>query len=204
MARVRPSINDLDVFVDLNSDGTIAALVPNGGSFVKTNLPSHDAMTAGTGISGTGTVYNGVAVKAGGLIRTTIFIDLTGLNVGSTTGDIIGKNATANCHIGQVLAAVNGTILAGTMTCLEAPAGTNTTADIDLYSATESTGTEDALVTALTETVLINAGGAWSAGTVKQIDTVAAAQYLYLTAGATVTGGTYTAGKFLIELYGAA
>ena len=71
MARVRPSINDLDVFVDLNSDGTIAALVPNGGSFVKTNLPRHDAMTAGTGISGTGTVYNGVAVKTGGLIHRT-------------------------------------------------------------------------------------------------------------------------------------
>ena len=70
-------------------------------------------LTAGTGISGTGTVYNGVAVKTGGLIRTTIFINLTGLNVDAATDNIIGKDAATNCHIGQVLAAVQA--LAGRM-----------------------------------------------------------------------------------------
>ena len=70
-------------------------------------------MTAGAGITGgSGTVYKSEVVKLGDIIHTNIIIDLTGLN-SSAAGDIIGKQGTANCHLGQVTAAVNGTILFG-------------------------------------------------------------------------------------------
>ena len=90
-------------------------------------------------------------------------------------------------------------MVGGRITCLEVPAGGAT--DIDFYSATEATGAQDALVTALTETALVTSGGAWSSGTTKGMTAVPAAnEYLYITNGAGAAGGTFTAGKFLIEL----
>jgi len=91
-------------------------------------------------------------------------------------------------------------MVGGQVTCLEVPAGG--TDDIDFYSANESTGAQDALVTGLTETVLITSGGAWTSGASKGMTTVPPANdYLYIANGA-AAGGTFTAGKFLIELYG--
>ena len=70
-------------------------------------------LSAGAGITGgTGTIYKSEVVKLGDIIHTNIIIDLTGLN-SSAAGDIIGKQGTANCHLGQITAAVNGTILFG-------------------------------------------------------------------------------------------
>jgi len=163
-------------------------------------------MTAGTGITtGTGTVYSGSVVKTvmGDVtyFYTRIFIDLTGLDDGGTTLDIIGVDGgTANCHLGQITTAVNGTIYAGSMTCLEAPTGGG--ADIDLYSAAEATGAQDAAITGLTETVLLNAGTSTLNSTDVLTAWPAADEYLYL-AGVTASDATYTAGKLLIELWGA-
>lgn len=156
---------------------------------------------AGAGITGgTGTVYKSSVLKIGGLILTRIYLDLTGLGSSTTDLDIIGQGASPS-HLGQITADRNGTIEAMRVTCLEAPAGGVT--DIDLYAATEATGVFDGGVAALTETALVTAGGAWANGTVKGATGVPAAnQYLYLTGGAGGTAGTYTAGKFLIELFG--
>lgn len=156
---------------------------------------------AGAGITGgTGTVYKNSVEKVGGIYKTTIIIDLTGLASSTTDLDIIGQGASA-AHIGQVLAAKNGTILAIRMTCLELPAGGAD--DIDLYSAVEGTGVFDGGIAALTETALITSGGAWANGTVKgSTDVPTASGYLYLVGGEAGTAGTYTAGKFLIELFG--
>lgn len=158
------------------------------------------ATEAGAGITGgTGTVYKSAVAEFGGVIRTSILIDLTGLGSSTTDLDIIGQGVSA-AHLGQITAARNGTILHGRMTCLEVPAtGAD---DIDLYAATEATGVFDGLVTDLAETALVTAGGAWTAGLTKEFDTVAANKYLYLTCGEAGTVGTYTAGKFLIELFG--
>lgn len=157
------------------------------------------ATTAGAGItSGTGTVYRNSVSRANGIITTSILIDLTGLESGSDLY-IIGVGSSA-AHIGQITTARNGTILAVRMTCLELPAGGAD--DIDLYSATEGTGTRADNMTDLTETVLITSGAAWASGTVRASTGVPAnGEYLYLTSGETVAG-TYTAGKFLIELFG--
>lgn len=157
--------------------------------------------TAGTGITaGVGTVYKAGSSRSGDIIVTRIFIDLTGLNSGGTAGDIIGLNSTSNpCHIGQITAATSGTIFWGKMTCIETPAGGDT--DIYLYAADEGTGVEDAAISGLTETQIVN-GGTHSAGSEDLFAASPTAnQYLYLV-GQGTADATYTAGQFLIELYG--
>jgi len=157
------------------------------------------ATTAGTGITtGTGTVYQAGVIKIGEVFHTTILIDLTGL-ASSGSGDIIGKAATANSHIGQITAAVNGTVLGGKLTCLEAPAGGDP--DINLWYADEATGTEDAAVTGLTNQVQICDSGDLALNSVVSLATVAADKYLYMATGA-ATNADYTAGKILIEFWG--
>mgnify|MGYP004454857695 FL=1 len=157
------------------------------------------ATTAGTGITtGTGTVYAASVIKTGGIFHTTILIDLTGL-ASSGSGDIIGKDSTANSHIGQITAAVNGTVLGGKLTCLEAPAGGDP--DINLWYADEATGTEDAAVTGLTNQVQICNSGDLALNSVVSLATVAADKYLYMATGA-ATNADYTAGKLLIEFWG--
>jgi hypothetical protein len=178
--------------------GTTAVIQPQTG----TTLLGPSLVTgAGAGITaGTGTVYKSGVQQSGGIIKTEILIDLTGLASSTTDLDIIGVG-TDPAHIGRITAAQNGTILAIRMTCLELPAGGAD--DIDLYAATEGTGIFDGGIAALTETALITAGGAWASGTVKASTEVPAAnQYLYLTGGEAGTAATYTAGKFLIEIFG--
>ena len=121
---------------------------------------SNAVITAGTGITSVATaIVKHSVITLGNIIETTIILDLTGLNSGDADGDIIGKAGTANCHYGQITTAINGTILSGYIQCLETPAGGES--DIDLYSATEATGTEESLITALTETALLNTDGDW-------------------------------------------
>jgi hypothetical protein len=161
-------------------------------------------ITPGTGIStGTGTVYKANVTVAGDLIKTEILIDLTGLN-SSAAGDIIGKNSTANCHIGQITSALCGSIFAGTFQSLETPTGGEP--DIDLFSATVGTGTEDAAVSGLSETKLLDLGADLAAGNLGTPFALsafpAADEFLYLVGSGGGTDDTYTAGKILITLYG--
>ena len=163
---------------------------------------SAQEMTPGVGISGgTGTVFKSKVVKQGGIIKTEILIDLTGLSSSTTDLDIIGQGVVA-AYLCQITAALNGTIMYGQMRCLETPAGGVT--DIDLYSATEATGVFDGAISLLTETALLTKGGAWSGAVTPAIFTgaVVANQYLYLCGGAAGTAAAYTAGRFLIELWG--
>jgi hypothetical protein len=158
------------------------------------------AVEAGTGITtGTGTLYRSSVQRSGGIITTRILIDLTGLR--STGGaDIIGVNGTALvCHIGQITAARNGTILTGSMECFEAPAGGDP--DINIHSATEGTGVEDGAISGLDETLLVNAGDATLGSKVFFAAVPAADEFLYLTTGA-ATDADYSAGKLFIELMG--
>ena len=158
------------------------------------------ATEAGTGITGgTGTIYRSSVIREGGIIKTSILIDLTGLR-STASGDIIGVDGTSNvCHIGQITAARNGTILAGRMTCFEEPAGGDP--DINVHSATEGTGVEDGAISDLTETLLVNSGDLATGTVVTFTGVPAADEFLYLTLGAT-TNADYTAGKLLIELFG--
>lgn len=168
---------------------------------VNGRVQAGDALAAGAGItSGVGAVYRSGVQRFGDLIRTSILIDLTGLSSATSDLDVIGVG-TSPAHIGRVTKAVNGTIYAGSMTCLEVPASLT---DIDLYAATEGTGVfETTGIASLTETALITSGAAWTAA-LKRIFTglPTDGQYLYLTNGAADTADPFTAGKFLIELEG--
>lgn len=163
------------------------------------DLPA--AMTGGTGITtGVGTILRSSVTKMGGLFETRILIDLTGLNGGGTGADIIGVNSAANCHIGQITAAVNGTIFGGYMRCLEVPTGSN--ADVDLYAATDATGTEDAAATGLAGQAILLNGGTWTLSLTSALTAYPAANtYLYLASG-TATAATFTAGIYEIVLFG--
>ena len=161
-------------------------------------------ITPGTGIStGTGTLFKGSILRMCDVIETTIVMDLTGLNSGNADLDVIGVADTANCHIGQITAAANGTILGGYVQCLETPAGGEP--DIDLHSNTVATLTEDAAHNASgTSAALMTAAADWTGVLApKSLTAVPAANtYLYLIASGGATNATYTAGKFIIKLYG--
>lgn len=162
-----------------------------------------DDMAPGTGVSaGSGTICEHRVSRVGGLYKTEILLDLTGLHGGDTAGDIIGKDGeTANCHIGQITAAVNGTIIAGRITCFETPAGGDP--DVDLYgSADEATGAQDAALTTLTGEAKLCDHGDWTAEDVDYLSALPDADgYLYLVQG-DATDAAYSAGIFLIELWG--
>ena len=169
-------------------------------------------LTAGTGITaGSGTVYKSWKEQNGGVIHTSIFIDITGLQAQGTLNYIIGKDAQANCHIGQITAAATGTIFAGQMSCLEAPA--NVDQDIDLSASTSAVLAESTDITAAAgydkiQDVNID----WTAdntttGVLKFVpaDLPGDGDYLYLSIGEGGTGdGAATAGQFLIEFWGTA
>lgn len=178
---------------------------------LSTNVPLKDAFNdfsgsvmateAGAGITdGTGTVYASSVEKVGGIFKTKILIDLTGLSSATSNLDVIGVGAGV-AHIGQITAARNGTIVAGLMTCHELP---STLTDIDLYSAALGTYVfEDLITDDAAEVALVTRGAAWVAGDRKIFTGLPTAnQYLYLVNGAADTADPFTAGKFLIELYG--
>ena len=190
-------------FTSISKNATTGAITTQS-SISSAGVSSFDANTmateAGTGITtGTGTIYRSSVQRVGGIITTRILIDLTGLR-STGSGDIIGVNGTSLvCHIGQITAARNGTILTGSMECFEAPAGGDP--DINVHSATEGTGVEDGAIGDLTETLLVNAGDATLGSKVYFTAVPAADEFLYLTLGDT-TDADYTAGKLFIELMG--
>ena len=160
-------------------------------------------MSPGSGISlGSGTICESHVSRHGSLIKTEIFIDLTGLKDGGTTLDIIGVSGEKNCYIGKLSAAVNGTIVYGKITCLESPATGGD--DIDFYSTvTESTGQQDTGIAALTGEVEFTQNGSWSGAIATPIVLTAlpGVGYMYM-AGVGTGAAVYTAGQFLIELWG--
>ena len=190
-------------FTSISKNATTGAITTQS-SISSAGVSSFDANTmaveAGTGITtGTGTIYRSSVQRVGGIITTRILIDLTGLR-STGSGDIIGVNGTSLvCHIGQITAARNGTILTGSMECFAAPAGGDP--DINVHSATEGTGVEDGAIADLTETLLVNAGDATLGSKVYFTAVPAADSFLYLTTG-DATDADYTAGKLFIELMG--
>lgn len=194
-----------DFMVFTTTNGSELITVSEAATFSDVvNLTGNAANAPGSGILTHAAVFKSSVERVGSIIKTTILIDLTGLNSGDADGDIIGKAATANCHIGQITAAINGTIVAGRVSCLETPAGGEP--DIDLYSATVATGVEDTAIGDLTETALLAAAADWTSTMAPKGITAnpAADAYLYLVASGGATDDTYTAGIMMIELWGTA
>jgi len=186
-------------FETVSKNATTGAITITSG-----NKMANEAV-AGAGIEGTAGVYvtqverfKSDTTTGVNIVKTTIMIDLTGLNCGGTAGDIIGADGAGVAYIGRVTTANQGVVFGVTMECFEAP--TTGDPDIDLHSATEGTGVEDTPISDLTETLIINGGDA-TLGSRTVGNTIAADQYLYLTCG-TATAGTYDAGKLVITILG--
>ena len=164
---------------------------------------STQQLTVGVGFKGTNTLYYSGIQKFGDFYKTTIFIDLTDAKSTTTVLDIIGLSGVS--HVGQITAAKNGTLFYGQITCLETPATGDP--DIDFYYATAGTGAYDADVSALDGAVAMRTnGGSWSGAVATPIRLTAvpaADKYMYLAAGAGSVPAIYSAGQFLIELWGA-
>ena len=168
----------------------------------KVLLNGNTGPTPGTGITdATGEVHKSWVERYGTVIKTSILIDITGLRH-SAAADIIGNDGTSNpCHIGQITTALNGTIFSGRMTCLETPTASFT--NIDLYAASEGTGVEDTAISTLTEKQVVD-GGTQTLGTTTIFNNAALPvgnDYLYLVCQSS-GDADYSAGKFLIELWG--
>ena len=142
--------------------------------------------------------------KTNGEIVTTILVDIEGLVVSGNNKDIIGEDGVAAAYITQITTAVNGIVYRAEMACIEAPAGSNTTLDIDLAFHASSRAEDQTYSGAI-----IAPGGNWAVGAHRASAAAFnfasfADDYLYLANGSgTNSGGTYTAGKFIIKLYGA-
>ena len=158
--------------------------------------------------NGTGIADDAISTfvnKIGGLIYTTILVDLHGgLASGGGADDIIGTDGgTANAYIAELTTGVNGIPFEVEMACLEVPTGGDP--DINLVCSATATDAENAAVTS--GTVILN-NGDLSLGMYVSADggaTLAALtkKYLYLTSGA-ATEAAYTAGKLVIKITGAA
>lgn len=154
----------------------------------------------GSGFTGTGTKHYASIKQEGEFVYTTFVVDLTGLT-SAAAADIIGGDGLANSHFGQVDTDVMGTPLYGYMECIEAPTGGEP--DIDVYSAVEGTGAENAAITSLDETALLEAAADWTINTKKHFTAVPADdEYLYLVASGGGDAADYTAGIFKIVLVG--
>ncbi|MAO24131.1 MAG: hypothetical protein CMJ25_25550 [Phycisphaerae bacterium] len=159
-----------------------------------------NGLTAGVGITGgTGTVYHSWIERNGNIIKTSIYLDLTGLGSSATADDIVGVTG-GPAHIGQITAAKNGTIFAGQVSTLETPT-TNLT-DLDLVASATGTDAFDAAVT--TGATLLDSGGL-AVNTFDALTALPSANdYIYITSATETAVATAAAGQILIELYGKA
>jgi hypothetical protein len=159
-------------------------------------------MSASTVMAATLGAYDVTTFRTGNIIKTTMYIDLTGAKTTTTDNDIIGD--TGACHIGQVTTAVNGVIFAGQVSCAEVP--TTGADDINLAASSVATGAYDADVTGLANAqAIMTSGGAHAIGTVKPFTVLPTADYyLYLSNGEAGTVGTFDAGILIIEMWGLA
>jgi hypothetical protein len=193
--------NGVDLLSDFKIGGTAVTATAAELNRIDNSLDAN-LLTRGSGVDTAESYAAGIS-RSGTLITTSIVVDLSTLIGSATDLDIIGESAAANCHWGQITTAKSGTLIGGKVTCLEVPAGG--TADIDFYSSDVATGTQDVIITnaALgTETALVSSGGNWTSGATKGMTGLPTANdYLYIVNGA-AAGGTFTAGKFLIQFYG--
>lgn len=122
----------------------------------------------GSGLrAASGFKFNSSKSYHGNIVKTAILMDITDLSSTADDGDVIGNGTDANCWVYQVGTATNhqrGGFLdvAGTVTCLQAPAGGDT--DIDFYEDTLSTRAGGYDISG--QDKILNKGGAWAAGDV--------------------------------------
>lgn len=160
---------------------------------VAAETAEHGAGAIGTGVAPTTHRYT-----INGTIITEIKIDLQGLASKNTANDVIGLAAGGVAKIGQNVVATNGVLYKMELICLETPTG----GDNDVNVVANASGTLE--YDGAGGTAYGVDGGDAVAGQVIQdlVQGLTANHYFYLTAGTGDTADTYTAGQFLIRMYG--
>jgi hypothetical protein len=164
----------------------------------------------------TGSAYSCKTANINGETITTILVDIEGMKSKNDEGDVIGIAGTTNSYLMKWQDDIHGVCYKLEMACIEAPTGG--TEDIDLRANSSATATYDTDGSAYT--ALITTGEDWTirmrkgslagvgtfeaptSGAAIVSTTPANNDYLYLVAGDAATDGVYTAGKFIIKLYG--
>lgn len=129
-----------------------------------------------------------------------IQIDLTGLDSSGTANDVIGLDSSGDpAYLGQQNVEEDGIIYKVEMTCLEVP----TAGDADVLLVQGSAGDEEFDDTVANTATICDGTGDWALG--ETIQNLAPAitddYYFYLVQGST-DDNTYTAGQFLIRMFG--
>jgi len=194
--------NDTSAFSDVTV--TTAAVVSGGTTGSKTRRGSN---AVGTGFDSAEYIKTQVETVAGEVI-TTVKVDITGLVCSGTVKDIIGENDAAGAYLLKLEPAVNGVVYRADIACIETPAGSNCALDIDLVSNSSALAEDAEYDGSGTATLAIAPAANWAVGDHKATAALAdlaalASDYIYLADGTgAASGGTYTAGKFVIKFYG--
>lgn len=148
---------------------------------------------------------------------TTVLIDIEDLTCPAVRSGVIGERSggsnVANSYITRLSASVNGVIYKVEMGCIETPAGGSgadaADTDIILAAASAAPDTGDDATGLSGHVKLVDLGAAWGIG--KSLTYGLSANYgdlddfyLFLYSGGTAPRNptAYTAGKFVIKLYG--
>lgn len=167
--------------------------------FLKTDV-SQDA-EYGAGAEGTAFAPRLYRSRVNDFIITTIHVDLTGLKVkGTAQNDVIGLGAGGAAYLARYVTATWGLVYRIEVICLEAPAGSNTTTDIDIAGNSSASLEYDGAAGAAEMDV---GGLAVTAIYTDNAPALTANDYIYLVEGDTAASqGTYTAGQLIIKFYG--
>ena len=197
-----------------NITGNIVATTLSGaltgnvtGDFTGDHLLTLQTAEHGAGAIGTAfapRTYRGYLTN--GDILTSIHIDLTGLGMkGDAAIDAIGLvSAAPPAYIGRYVTATCGICYKMEQMWLETPAGSATiTADIDIAMDDEADIGYDGAVDG---GVILNTGGSITAGMtfVSTVPALTANDYIYIVEAGGGDGdtGVYSAGQFILNLYG--
>src|SRR3990167_2486657 len=184
--------------VTFNSGSTLTVsgtMLVDGTTTTTVEAAEHGAGAIGTSSFGAPKTYRWTDK---GVIVTQIKFDLTGLASVATANDVIGLAVGGTANIGRNVVATNGVIFKAELSCLE----TTTGGDNDVNVVTSSTSTL-AYDSAGGTAYVSNSGDLLAGQTIQNlVPAMTEGDYFYLTAGTGDTAATYTAGMYILTLYG--
>lgn len=180
-------------------DGSANYTWPNTGTLTIGNIATAiEAAEHGAGAIGTALAPRTYRWVENGVIITQIKFDLTGLASVATADDVIGLAAGGAAYIGRNVVATNGIIFKAEFSCIETPAGGDN--DVNVVTSSNAALAYDS---AGGTTYISNSGDLVAGQTIQNlVPALTANDYFYLTAGTGDTAATYTAGMYILTLYG--
>lgn len=195
---IKTLIRSWKVAIDAWSTGVDTGVAAGNAALLGTI--TQPALTAehGAGAIGTYVAPKTYRRTENGVIITEIKFDLTGLASKNTANDVIGLSAGGAAFIGRNVVATNGVVFKTRLTCLETPAGgdndVNVVTDASAALAYDSAGGT---------TYISDSGDLLIGQSVENLlPAITANHYIYLTAGTGDTAADYTAGQYVLTLYG--